>query len=132
MPSRGKRCEKNEESVQIGKIGEEKALSFLKKNEYRLLNRNYRCPLGEIDIIATEGNSLVFVEVKTRRTSTFGPPHMAVDRQKQIKMTKVALYYMKEKRLHEISARFDVLGVSMEEGKASFDLIKNAFESPIT
>jgi len=71
------------EKKELGKKGEEVAIRFLKKSGYRILSRNYVCKLGEIDVIAKEKDTLVFVEVKTRTSTTFGPPQLAVNPTKQ-------------------------------------------------
>ena len=80
-----------------GAWGEDRAAEFLAREGYRILERNYRCPLGEMDIIAREGRTVVFVEVKTRSSERFGPPHAAIGPQKQRRMTAIALYYLKGK-----------------------------------
>ena len=85
-----------------GAIAEDFAVSFLSKKGYKILDRNFRSKFGEIDIIALHGNVLVFVEVKSRRSDKFGVPQLAVGAKKQEKLSKIALYYLKEKRLHEI------------------------------
>jgi putative endonuclease len=74
-----------------GDRGEDWAAAFLRKEGYCILERNYRCPLGEMDIIAREGKTIVFVEVKTRSSDRFGSPQSAIGPQKQRRMTAIAL-----------------------------------------
>jgi putative endonuclease len=116
------------EKKELGKKGEEKALRFLKKKGYRIIEKNYVCKLGEMDIIAKEKDTLVFVEVKTRTTTEFGPPQLAVNSSKQRQLSKVALNYLKEKQLEEVKARFDVVAILLEQEKEKIELIKDAFE----
>jgi putative endonuclease len=116
------------EKKELGKKGEEKALRFLKKKGYRIIEKNYVCKLGEMDIIAKEKDTLVFVEVKTRTTTEFGPPQLAVNSSKQRQLSKVALNYLKEKQLEEVKARFDVVAILLEEKGEQIELIKDAFE----
>lgn len=112
-----------------GRLGEREAASFLEKKGYKVLERNYRCRFGEIDMIAREGATLVFVEVKTRATDRFGTPGESVDSRKQKKITLTAQYYIESNRLGEADMRFDVVGVEMRDGVFSFELIRDAFEA---
>ena len=114
--------------LKAGKLGEVIARAYLRKNGYRIVETNYRCGLGEIDIIATEGDTVVFIEVKSRRTDRFGPPQAAVGFQKQRKISLLAQFYMKEKQLQNCRARFDVVAVRFTVTKPRIDLIRNAFE----
>lgn len=116
------------EKKELGKKGEEIALQFLKKKGYRILQKNYVCKLGEIDLIAQEKDTLTFVEVKTRRSTTFGPPQMAVDQKKQEQLSKAALHFLKERRLEEAKARFDVVAILLSPKGAEIELIRNAFD----
>lgn len=114
---------------ETGKLGEALALDCLKKNGYRIVETNYRCALGEIDIIATEGKTVVFIEVKSRKTDRFGPPQAAVGIRKQRKISMLAKNYLKEKKLSNARARFDVIAVRLRNGNPKIEIIKNAFES---
>ena len=96
---------------------------------YSIVCRNYRCPLGEIDIIARHRGVLVFVEVKSRRSVTFGSPKLAIHPAKQHKLSQVAWHYLQRHDLTEISARFDVVTVSDIGDSPHFEVIENAFES---
>jgi putative endonuclease len=111
-----------------GAQGEEIAAEYLVKRGYRILQRNYRTALGEIDIVAREGNVLVFVEVKARSGSRFGPPQSAVDLRKQTKMIRVALAYLRHKRIDPCDCRFDVVAVVKGSSGIQVELFQNAFE----
>jgi len=119
---------KDTRKITTGKEGERIAADFLKKNGYRIVENNYRCPIGEIDIVARDKDDLVFVEVKARKSSTLGYPEQAVGRQKQRKMSQLALWYIQEKKLHGINARFDVVAVLMQSSGNDVKLIQHAFE----
>lgn len=113
--------------MKLGERGEGLAVKFLKRKGYKLIKQNYKTPIGEIDIIARDGETLVFVEVKTRESIEYGHPFEAVNWRKKRKIEKVALLYLK--RLKEIpSCRFDVVSIYYEGGKPQFQLIKDAFE----
>jgi putative endonuclease len=112
----------------LGRKGEDLAETLLKKNGYKILERNFKSPLGEIDIVAKEGKTLVFVEVKARLTALFGPAKWAVTPKKQRKLSMVALDYLKRKSLLEAAARFDVVAIDWIAGKAEMELIRNAFD----
>ena len=116
------------EKKDLGKKGEEKALRFLKKKGYRIIKQNYICNLGEMDIIAKEKDTLVFVEVKTRTSVAFGPPQLAVTPFKQRQLSKVALHFLKEKKLEDVKARFDVVAILLPPEKEEIELIRNAFD----
>ena len=94
-----------------GNIGEELATNFLKKQKYKILGRNYRNSIGEIDIIAKDKKVVVFVEVKARSSDEFGLPCEAVDYRKQQKIHSVASIFLKEKKLEDCEIRFDVIEV---------------------
>ena len=105
------------------------AARHLKHLGYRIICRNYRCPLGEIDIIARHGETLVFVEVKSRRNQTLGSPKFAVTPAKQHKLSQVAWYYLQKNNLTETKARFDVITITGTTASSHFEIIENAFES---
>jgi len=115
-------------SKETGTRGEEIAAAYLKKEGYRIQERNYRCPLGEIDIIALDGDEVVFVEVKSRRSEDFGAPEAAVDTRKQAKLSRIALNYINEHNLNDRNARFDVVAVRISDGVGRLRLIRNAFD----
>ena len=111
-----------------GRKGEELAVRFLKNAGYRIVERNYRCRFGEIDIIAVDGGTTVFVEVKSRRTESFGEPQLSVGRDKQKKISRIALNYLQEKNMLSRDTRFDVVAVKMLPAGNTLELIQNAFE----
>ena len=113
---------------QFGKESESIAVKHLKKNGYKILEQNYRNPLGEIDVIAKDKNTLVFVEVKARRSGGYGSPKWAVTPKKQRQISKVALYYLKAVKQKNVKARFDVVAISSFDDNPRIELIKNAFE----
>jgi putative endonuclease len=112
---------------QLGDTGEDLAAAALKKQGYKILERNYITPLGEIDLIARHQGALVFIEVKTRKSLRFGEPQDAVFPAKQARMRRVADYYLKQKRLGEVQVRFDVVGITMVADKPRMEIIPNAF-----
>lgn len=111
-----------------GKTGETIAISYLEKNGYKILERNFRCPIGEIDIIAKDKDEWVFVEVKTRKSLHMGYPEQAVGGRKQKKISQTALWYMQKNNLSGVNARFDVVAVTISDSENETRLIKNAFE----
>lgn len=113
---------------QLGEKGEAIAVRQLKKNGYKILEINYLTKLGEIDIIAKDKETIVFVEVKARRSVHFGSPKEAVTTQKQKKISMVALYYLKANNQITTKARFDVVAVNLNRDKPRVEIIKNAFE----
>ncbi|MBI9077490.1 MAG: YraN family protein [Desulfatibacillum sp.] len=111
-----------------GNQGEQLAAIYLKKQGYKILETNYRCALGEIDIIARHKDALTFIEVKTRTGLAFGHPKTAVTRQKQRKISMVALEYLKRNRKSGQKARFDVVSVHADGDSPRIEIIQNAFE----
>ena len=95
----------------IGKSGEEKAILYLKKHRYKILETNYKNPIGEIDIICRYRKTIVFVEVKSRADDFFGRPSEAVNLSKQNKIRNVAMSYLKYKKKTDSLVRFDVIEV---------------------
>jgi putative endonuclease len=99
----------------LGQAGEAAAVRFLRRRGLVILARNLRSRLGEIDLLARDGRTLVFVEVKARRGLTGDPPEAAVDARKRARLVRLALGYLAARRLGERSCRFDVVGVSLDE-----------------
>jgi putative endonuclease len=116
------------EKKEIGQRGEEMAVSFLKGLNYQILERNYRCKLGEVDIIARDNDTLVFIEVRTRSSLAFGLPQESINRRKRHQISKVALEFILRKKMKNTPARFDVIAISLEPGKEKVDHIRDAFE----
>jgi len=119
---------KDTEKITTGKEGEKIAAAYLKKNGYRIIEINFRCPIGEIDIIAKEKDDLVFVEVKTRKSIELGYPEQAVGKRKQKRMSQLALWYLQKRKIADTNARFDVVAVTLIPKKNEVKLIKNAFD----
>ncbi|MCB4791740.1 MAG: YraN family protein [Elusimicrobia bacterium] len=111
----------------LGNLGEEKAVQYLTKNKYKILERNYRSNFGEVDIIAKENEDLVFIEVKLRRTNEFGLPIEAITGLKQKRIVKSALQYVKSKNLLKENIRFDVLLIGPQEDE--IEVVKSAFST---
>ncbi|MCX5711170.1 MAG: YraN family protein [Candidatus Omnitrophica bacterium] len=118
----------SERTLQLGRSGEELAEVFLKKSGYKILARNYKTKLGEVDIIAREKDCICFIEVKARNTADFGLPKEAVCARKQRQISKAALVYLKDNKLLDKSARFDVVSVLLDGSSPKIELIRNAFE----
>ncbi len=114
----------------FGKEGEELAVSYLEKNGYRVIARNFRNRFGEIDIIAYEKKVLCFIEVKARSSLDYGLAVEAVSLKKQKKVSKVALSYLQDNDLLDGSVRFDVIAIDYDDEKTlNVELYKNAFDA---
>jgi len=115
---------------ELGKRGEDIAIKFLKEKGYRIIERNYRCPMGEVDVVAEDKETLVFVEVKTRTSTNFGLPEEAVSYRKKQHLSRIASFYLLYHKIKEANCRFDVVSILMESDKIKdIHLIKNAFEA---
>jgi putative endonuclease len=113
---------------EIGKKGETVAVRYLKKQGYRIVEQNYRSKVGEIDIIARDKQSLVFVEVKTRSSRSFGSPKWAITPKKQKAISMAALYYLKMTNQNDVDARFDVVSIMLQGEDTQIELVRNAFD----
>lgn len=111
-----------------GKFGERSGETYLKKQGYRILARNLKSPFGEIDLVANDRGTLVFVEVKTRKDAGFGFPEEAVTREKRNRLIRLASWYLMQHPKLQSPVRFDVLAVEVGDEKPEFRLIQNAFE----
>jgi len=118
----------SKQHLYLGSLGEEAAVGLLKENGYKILVRNYKDALGEIDIVARDKDTFCFIEVKTRNSLNFGLPQEAVSRAKQRQISKVALNFLKKNKLLDKKARFDVVSVVYSGDKPQLDLIKDAFD----
>jgi putative endonuclease len=118
--------------IQRGELGEKMAGRFLRKNGYKILYRNFRGHSGgEIDIVARDNDTLVFIEVKTRTREDFGRPLTAVDRQKRRRVSRGGLAWLRLLNNPDILFRFDVVEVLIvPDSKPKLELIKNAFQLP--
>jgi len=111
----------------LGKQGEGVAVEFLKKQGYRVVERNYRTRKGEIDVVCEHSGCIIFVEVKTRRSLAFGHPEEAVDERKQRRMAQIAVDYLTENSLWgKVDCRFDVVAI-FEDNPRSLKHIVDAF-----
>ena len=112
----------------LGRQGEDITRAYLERQGYRILARNYRCRLGEIDLIAQRDSVIAFVEVRTRSTSTFGPPELSIDGRKQRHLTRTALDYLSRHDCGSCAFRFDVAAVEVDDHNlARLRYIENAF-----
>lgn len=111
--------------VSLGRLGEDLAADYLIEQGYKILARNWRCRHGEIDLVAMDGNTMVFIEVKTRRTVRLGQPEEAVDIRKQKRLRILARRYIHETGQTARAYRFDVVAVTSPEN--SIILFQNAF-----
>ncbi len=118
-----------ENTHQKGKEGESLAAEFLASKGCRVVERNFRCAVGEIDLVVHDGKTLVFVEVKSRRGLRYGLPQEAVSIAKQRRLTRLAQWYIQDRRLEGLPARFDVVAVTWSGGKPELTWIVNAFEA---
>ena len=112
---------------ELGTEGEARARAYLLGKGAKILEMNYRRPTGEIDIIARQGRTLLFVEVKRRSSLRFGRPSEAVNRQKQAHILRTAQLYLQEKRLEDAPVRFDIIEVLPDEIRH----IENAFDASV-
>ncbi|UOF89339.1 YraN family protein [Fodinisporobacter ferrooxydans] len=112
----------------FGKLGETIAKNYLENKGYQILSVNWRCKIGEIDLIACQDRYLVFVEVKSRTSTRFGSPAEAVDVHKQGRIRKLAEWYLAENsQIRFDSLRFDVIGIQMHNGSTQIRHYEGAF-----
>jgi putative endonuclease len=112
----------------LGQAGEDLAADVLKQHAYRILTRNYRTPYGEIDLIARQGDTLVFIEVKLRRSEVFGPPQAAVNTAKQRHLKLAAQYYLNQQHAEDIKVRFDVVAITLAGQLHRIEIFPGAIE----
>ncbi|QHI73158.1 YraN family protein [Aminipila terrae] len=113
--------------MSLGVQGEEVAANYLKNKGYQVLERNFRCRMGEVDIIACIDRTLVFVEVKTRRSLSYGLPCESVTKTKQLHLRRVAAFYVMKNNIGNISRRIDVVEILYRGEKAYIRHTENAF-----
>jgi putative endonuclease len=113
---------------EFGKESESLAVNSLKKQGYEILETNFKTKIGEIDIIARDGDTLVFVEVKARKTLRYGDPKYAITWHKKRKISLTALYYLKKTGRMNVRARFDVVSILEDGNRPLVEIVKNAFE----
>ena len=113
---------------ELGALGEELARRYLSACGYKILLRNFRCVLGEIDVIARHRDTLVFVEVKTRASEEMGSPAESVTARKRARLARLASFYMHRYGIQDVPCRFDVVSVLMRPGfEPCLELIQDAF-----
>jgi putative endonuclease len=113
-----------------GQRGEKKAIGYLRRRGYRILTRNFQCRLGEIDIVARKGETIIFAEVRSRQHPFLVDPLATVDQRKIDRIIRSARYYLVKERLGEPPCRFDVIGVTLFDGKKpEIRHIENAFDT---
>jgi putative endonuclease len=113
--------------IALGKTGEDLACAELERRGYAILARRFRCRGGEIDIIARDGATLVFVEVKARESRAFGAAAEAVTPYKQHRIATIASEYVMQHRLHNRPCRFDVVSIHFDGGQTAVEVFQNAF-----
>jgi len=117
-----------EERRTLGMWGEDQAVEYLQRQGMKILERNFTTRVGEIDIIAKDRSSLVFVEVKTRRSNAFGSPQEAVNARKQRQIVRTANWYLQNHPCGKLQPRFDVIAILCQSGvDAQITHIPNAF-----
>lgn len=112
----------------FGKKGEDEAVQYLIKNNYEIIDRNFFCNRGEIDIIAKDREEIVFIEVKTRKSVKYGTPAEAVDTNKQKHIYNVAEYYLYKNRLEKEYVRIDVIEIYYNNNQYKINHIKKAID----
>lgn len=117
----------------LGELGEAAAVKFLKKKKYNVIERNVTFDVGEIDIVAVDGRTVVFVEVKTRKSRQKGEPWEAVDLAKQKKISQAASIYLNKENLADQKSRFDIISITWLEGqtKPEIEHLIDAFEARV-
>ena len=119
--------------VQLGRRGERLARQYLERAGYRIVAANYRCSWGEIDLVAEDGKELVFVEVRTRRTASYGSPQESITRQKAEHLHATALHYLQDRAAvlctGDCQWRIDLVSVVLESGQGpQIDHLKHAVQ----
>ncbi len=130
LPGRGIGGVKKMTRKETGALGEKIAGAFLENNGYRIVDRNYRCKEGEVDIIACQGNTLVFVEVRTKSNRRFGSPEESITSAKSERMRGLAERYIQEHEHPATNWRIDMVAIEMEPGGRvkRIEIIENAIE----
>ncbi len=111
----------------LGRSGEDLAAEMYARRGYRVLERNYRAPEGEVDLIVAGGTTIVFCEVKTRTSDRWGLPAEAVAWQKQARLRRLAARWMRERQAGGVEVRFDVVSIVMREGRPELTHFEQAF-----
>jgi putative endonuclease len=112
---------------ELGREGEALAVAAARAEGYEIIARNYRCSLGELDLVLQRGHTIVFAEVKTRRGDRYGEAWESVTLRKQKTIRKVAIWYVREQDLRDYSYRFDVFSIQYKNGRWQYRWFKDAF-----
>jgi len=121
--------EAGSDNKSVGARGEEIAVAYLRGKRFVILERNFRCKGGEVDIVARDGRTIVFVEVKSRRSESYGPPQLSVTPFKQRQISKAALTWLAKNHQYDAAARFDVIAILLLSHQVpAIDHIHNAFD----
>jgi putative endonuclease len=110
-----------------GRVGEDDAVAWLRRQGYEIVERNAATPAGEIDVVGRDGGVLCFIEVKARSGGDYGPAVEAVDRRKQRRLARCAAHYLASQGLDEVPCRFDVLGLDRDGEEWCYTLLRDAF-----
>jgi putative endonuclease len=113
--------------ARLGREAEDAAAGLYRRQRFRVVERNWRCNEGEIDLVVTRGSLIVFCEVKARRTRHFGEPSEAVGARKQLRLRRLAGRWLREHRAHYARVRFDVVSVVVTGTEGELTHIPNAF-----
>ena len=113
----------------LARKGEQAAADYLERRSMTIVDRNWRCRSGELDIVALDDETLVFCEVKTRRTDRAGSPEDAVETRKQHRIRRVAQVYLARAGLHDVTVRFDVVAIDVRADRAVLRHLRDAFRS---
>lgn len=117
-----------DDRAELGKAGERYAARYLRRLGYRLVTRNYRCPMGEIDLVVLDRHIIVFVEVKTRSSDELADPEDAVTPEKQWRLTRSAQCFIRQTRSSGRACRFDVVALTLDDAeRMSVEHFKSAF-----
>jgi len=112
----------------LGTKGETAARAYLERRGVRILEANYVCAAGEIDLIGREREAILFIEVKTRTSAAFGPPQLAVHQRKQRQIVRAAQWFLAERRMPEVACRFDVMAVTfVSDERPRIEWVRDAF-----
>ena len=123
------RSEEKTDNLSVGERGENIAEAYLRGRGFAILEKNYRCKSGEVDIVARDGDTIVFVEVKTRRNLAYGPPQLAVTSFKQRQISRTALTWLAHHKKTNAIARFDVIAILVPDQEVPHvEHIRNAFD----
>jgi putative endonuclease len=123
------RSEEKSDNLSVGERGESIAEAYLRGRGFAILEKNYRCKTGEVDIVARDGDTIVFVEVKARRNLAYGPPQLAVTPFKQRQISRTALTWLAHHKKPNAIARFDVIAILVPDHEVpQVEHIRNAFD----